>query len=389
MTTTGKRGLWALALALGLALATAGPAWAATSGPQSDVVFFSFNSSVLVELYNMVAGQGGSGNLTLSSFPAQQVASALRVTLHNSGTTPDSPCLQVVIYDKGNPVVWCSSLVPKVALKPGETRVMSALDFDVSSSFGGGFDQNFANNELKGLDASSASKFLTRSFTVCANVLPKGGNGCTAGSSSGPAGGGSQGSCCNMTIMVGNPNADCRPASPLYPGQGQQSSSLYPGFAWTPAFQRNTPPSQVSYLLEVGTGDPGSAPLARVDVPSGISNYQWGSKDVALAPATLYWWRVTSLDAQGQPFCGAGGQGQSLASLFSTPSLAAAPCSFSPQQADLLMREKAAAARENIPVLSRLKPSAVRLSDGSAADELLCRIRDGKASVTESTLYFQ
>jgi len=91
--------------------------------------------------------------------------------------------------------------------------------------------------------------------------------------------------------------------------------------------------------------DPGSAAVARIDIPAGVTNYAWKNSDLGLRPGVKYWWRAVAM-VDGKAFCGPDNQGYSVMKWFTIPAPKAGgqACHFTPQQADLLLKEKAAAA---------------------------------------------
>jgi hypothetical protein len=306
------------------------------------------------------------------------------VTIDNAapGAVDVTPCIQVFVKDDtGTVILWGCPVQTKNPVPAGKRVVLNALDFTTNDvvSFSGGFNQNFdsdiANVKNQDQGIAIAKKYLAKNFQACAQIIQ-----CGLQCGSGLAVSADPGACCFLTIMAGQPGAHCVAAAPISPVNKEVGSGL-PFFSWTPARDTLNANAAITYTLELMEGTPDSEPKQRADIPAGAASLQWNAVSYALQCGVKYYWRVISRE-NGTPFCGTQGQGSSAINWFTLSCKKCGP--FTPGEADGIARDKAKGAGSSTElesVLSALKPVSCRLTEGGNADDLLCRLRDGKARI--------
>lgn len=349
-----------------------------SSAPQHTVSSFTINTALIFELYNVAQQNNG----TVTTWPAGMNSAVVQAVVRNDG--PEGQlCFQVVVREPGSAcsgqnVVWSPTLRTREAVKSGETRTLTAADFDLDSGSGGGsfcteFEEQI-KRDFERFDPGQIQKavdmFLKRRFEVCLLPVVCGWDGSYVS--------GNQGACSVFTLFQGNPGMQAQAALPIHPHNGPVPDCNV-NFLWTSAMHSKLGAGQVAYTLELREGLEGE-PLARVEVPAGQTHYQWSARDRALEPGKRYHWRVISRNARnGQPFGGPDGRGWNAQKWFSCGGdQSLDKCRYSLEDLDRFVQANAdPKVRE---ALRDLRIQAV--ASGKLDDPEVCRLLSGKARLS-------
>jgi hypothetical protein len=348
--------------------------------PAGQVSSFSVNQALILELYN--TAQQTQGEVT--SWPPNMNAAVIQATVKNTSAVDQKLCFQVVVQEPGsacagNNLVWSPIISSKDEIKAGETRVLTAADFEISSigTGGGNFCTQFEEQiqkDFENVDIGNLQKavdmFLKRRFQVC--LVPV---DCSYNASS-PATPQS-GNCTTLTLMQPNPGAQAQVGVLIYPhNNGVPDCNI--NFLWTPALYPGLGANDISYTLEVREGLEGE-PLARVDIPAGQTYYQWSGRDRALEPGKKYHWRIVSRIAKsGKPFGGPDGRGWNIQKWFTCgDAQAAAKCRYTLADLDRYVQQNATP-----DVRAALKDFLIKgIASGQLDDPAVCALLSGKATL--------
>lgn len=337
---------------------------------------FGINQALIFELYNVA--QQNNGQVT--SWPAGMNSAVIQATVTNNGA-PGKLCFQVVVTEPGSVcsggnVVWSPIITTKDVIQSGETRVLTAADFELQAGSGGGsFCTNFEEQikkDFENFDPGQIQKavdmFLKRRFQICLVPVV-----CNHPASS-PATPGT-GNCTVFTLFQANPGAQAQVGVLIYPHNNAVPDCNI-NFLWTPALFPGLSAADIYYTLEVREGLEGE-PLARVDVPAGQTYYQWSGRDRALKPGQKYHWRIVSKKKKsGQPFGGPDGRGWNIQKWFVCGSdQAASKCRYTLEDLDRFVQQNA-----KPEVRDALKGFLIKaISSGQLDDPAVCRLLSGKA----------
>lgn len=374
------------------ALAAFGGHLRASIGPPMnvDVESITINSGYFIEMYNAASQSNGQ----ISSYPASMNASLIQVRLSNNNGLPGAvayqPCFAVRVFERMSdgtrvPVVCGGLLRSKITLNVGETRTLSAADFDTEGSFSGQIDQNFRNkleSDFKDTDPSKMqqiiSGFMQRTFEVC--LVPY---DCTWGLSINQDGScyanvDENSACGELRILSGQPGADASVAMLIAP-HNSAVDSKYPMFVWSPAQKKGLAANEIGYILELLEDQAGS-PVYRVPantIGRGTSFYQWKPGDHNLEAGKQYWWRIVSVDTTDVPFGGPSNRGWNTQKWLKVANTVRATL---PQLHDAVMR----AAAKDPAVTTALEGFTIKAAaqPTDLSDPALTGLVDGSVEIT-------
>ncbi len=285
-------------------LLRSGSAWALDA---ADVVGISLNPGLILKIYSEV----NQTNQVITTWPAGLDPAVLQVTVKakNSNAGPITPCFRVQVREKGNVILSGAVLTVNSAIQPGETKTFSASGFQIQGTFTGSIDPNF-QNDLGDITPDNvkeaAAKIMSRKFDVCLLQIDCGSQAVIAGAIEG---------CDRISLFSGAPGADSTVATIIVP-HNQDVASALPVFLWSPAIHRSLSVGQIAYQIEIREGDPEGQLVHSVRTGKGQISYSYQSSDPALRPGVQYYWRVISLDANGNPFAGPGNRGWNITKWF-------------------------------------------------------------------------
>lgn len=352
----------------------------ASALPQGKAQTFAINTGLIFELYNVA--QQNSGQVT--QWPASMNSAVVQATVQNIGSAAGQLCFQLVVQEtnsscSGGNIVYSPIIRTKASIAAGETKALTASDFELdSNSTGNGVlcsaFQNELESQFKNIDPSKLNdvvqQFLKRRFKICLVPVQCGGTAGTPAVDPNSA-------CTDFTLFSGNPGSKAQVAVLIFPHNNAVADCNL-NFLWTPAQYPGLSNSDINYILELRDDVDGNL-IESVTITGGQTYYQWSARNRVLTPGQKYYWRLVSVNAKtGQPFGGTDNRGWNITKWFICGTQSTT-CHYSLDDLDKFVQMNGDAAVKQ--GLTGFK--IANITEGQLDDPVICRLLAGTLKFTK------